>query len=520
MKQKFCLSPSGLIAGIKVQLKSKNGLLFSVLAFLIPLLVRDVPEILSWPYPIGFDTIRYVSLIQNNWVFSVGIAGFLKDSNLFYLVAAFPYALSSNAILVVKFMGPPLFAASCFMMFLYSTKVLGWTGWKSLLVVILLSTYFVSLRNSWDLYRQTLGLIFLMATFVSLKTLSSPKRYFAASVFMVLTILSHEFLAVLLFFILGVEAIGLAIKKSGKELTLLASSMAAPALLFVFQRFSHQAILPSFNIASGPSVNLSEYIFGLLLYMYLLVLPLILLGLTRLKDSILRLWIILCLGIVLLTILMPSVSPPYWNRWELLLVYPFVFFAIEGVDRLWSNHSISKKRLQRLFQKASVIVILFSILTLSWFYLTSTPENAFSYFSQYNPYLIHVPSSMLQTTIASCDSPSLVNCLQWLNENTNETSIIVSHYALYDWANIYIHNREIVCTADFGPLPTQTQDESALAESMLYLARNAFLSGIKAYTVWWVNGKGWYQIPSLPSDFREVHVAGNMAVYLYVPQAR
>lgn len=36
------------------------------------------------------------------------------------------------------------------------------------------------------------------------------------------------------------------------------------------------------------------------------------------------------------------------------------------------------------------------------------------------------------------------------------------------------------------------------------------------YTVWWANGKGWYDIPSLPSNYKEVYRSGDMAVYVFV----
>ena len=518
MEKPSRISLRNILTHAKLQLRSRQSLIVPLLAFFIPLLVRSVPEILSWPYPIGFDTIRYIPAIQEGWVLSLGMNGFLKDPNLFYVMAAFPYALTNDAVVVVKVLGPLLFGASCFMMYLYARKALDWSEWKSLLVAILASTYFVSLRNSWDFYRQTFGLIFLMATLISLKSHSSPRRYYIASAFMVLTVLSHELLAVIMFFIIGTEAVRYLVKKARKDFLLLFASSSVSGFFFLFQRFSHQATLPVYSIASEPSIGLYQYIIGLLLYMYILILPFVLIGLTRLKDSVMRFWVVLCMGILLLTMLLPNESLLYWNRWALLLVYPFLFFAVEGFGRLWRCWSTSKRSLTRLAPKVLVIASLFSLLTLSGVYLTTTPENAFPLFSQYNPYLMHIPSSMLQTSISINDSPSLVNCLQWLNENTSETSVIVSHYALYDWATIYVHNRQIVSTYEYGPILTQTQNVSTLAENMVDLARNASENGHEVYTVWWINGEGWYQLSSLPSDFREVYVAGRMAVYSYVPQ--
>jgi hypothetical protein len=357
-----------------------------------------------------------------------------------------------------------------------------------------------------------------MAAFISLKSFNSPRRYLLASTFMALTVLSHELLAVIMFFVVGAEASLYLAKKVRKDFVLLLASLIVPGMLFIFQRFSHQATLPLVNVASESSIVLAQYAIGLFLYMYILILPFVLIGLTSLKTSILRFWVILCLAVILITILLPNTSLLYWNRWILLFVYPFVFFAVEGFCRFRKFWSTSNRRLLRLAAKVLAIASLVSLLLLSGCYLVTTPENAFPLFSQYNPYLTDIPSSMLQSSISINDAPSLVNCLQWINENTNGTSIIVSHYALYDWATIYLHNRQVISTFEYGPTTTQTQNLSMISANMVDLARNASESGHEVYTVWWINGRGWYQIPSLPSDFREIYTAGKMAVYSYVPK--
>ncbi len=501
-------------------LLKKNKYLLA--AFIIPLLVRSIPVILSWPYPIGFDTIGYIPLIQKGWVFSLGPIGFLKTTGMFYAVAALPYGLTNDAVAVVNVLGPLLLGALCVMMYLYARKGLGWSGWKSLLVVVLVSTYFVSLRDSWDLYRQMVGLIFLMAALISLKSFSSPRRYYVASAFMVLTVLSHELAAVILLSVVGLEAVRFLVKKSRKEFAYLAVSAVLPLALFLFQRYSPQQgalTLPSSPIASGSSVGLALYMGGLLVYCYAIILPLVLLGLVGLKDSALRYWALLCLGIPLLEMLNPNLPFYYWNRWVYLLVYPLLFFAVQGLERLWRFSPSFKGNIRRLVPKVLAVAYLFSLLTLSGFYLTTSPENAFPYFYQYNPYLTSIPSSMLQNSISIRDNPSLVSCLEWLNQNTTMNSVIVEHYGLYDLAVIYVRDRVIVPISHDSSTWSNVQNETTLADGMVAAAKEASANGHNTvYTVWWIKGEGWYQIPNLPSDFKEVYRAGKMAVYSYDPK--
>ncbi len=490
-------------------------------SFVIPLIVRSIPEILSWPYPLGLDTLNVMPQIQHAYVFSLGPVGFLQNTTLFYLLATLLYELFHNVVTVIKILGPLLLAALSFTMYLYARKGLCWNSRKSLLVSILVATYFVSLRDSWDLYRQTLGLVFLMAALVSLKSFKSPRRYYAASFFMVLTVFSHELASVILFFVVVLEAARFLMKRLRRDSVYLLASAALPAALFLFQRYSPQQgtlVVPSSIVASGPSFNLAVYMGGLLIYCYAIILPLVFLGIKGLRDRVLKYWILLCVGIVLVEMLFPNAPLYFWNRWVYLLVYPLLFFAVQGLERLWRFAPNVKGKVKRLLPKVFAIAYCFLLLVLSGYYLTTSPENAFPYFSQYNPYLAEIPSSMLQNTVSINDNPSLVACFEWLNNNTAESSVIVSHYALSDLAAIYIPSHLIVPVLQGPSMWANLQNGTTLADQMLSTANEYSAGGhIKVYTVWWISGEGWYGIRSLPSDFKEVYHSGKMAAYLYNP---
>jgi hypothetical protein len=245
---------------------------------------------------------------------------------------------------------------------------------------------------------------------------------------------------------------------------------------------------------------------------------LVFLGLKGLRDRVLIYWIFLCVGIVLVEMLFPNAPFYFWNRWVYLLVYPLLFFTVQGLEKLWRFAPEAKRKVNHLIPKIFAIAYCFSLLMLSGFYLTTSPENAFPYFSQYNPYLVEIPSSMLQNTVSINDNPSLVACFEWLNSNTSDSSVVVSHYALYNLAAIYMPSRSIVPVLQGSSFWGNVQNGSVLADKMLSTANETSAGGlVRVYTVWWISGDGWYGIRSLPSDFREVYSFGKMAVYLYNP---
>jgi hypothetical protein len=492
-------------------------IIFPLLAFGIPAFVRSIPQILAGPYPIGFDTIRYISSIQSGYIFSLGAVGFFKGTNLFYLLAAFPYLLTHNAIATMNVLGPIMLGLLCFMIYLFARKLLFWIGWKSLLVAVLAGVYFVSLRNSWDLYRQTLGIICLLGALISLKYFSSPRRYYVSSVLMLLTVLSHELTAVILFFVVGIQAINCIVKKSAKEFVSLLICLALPFALFLYQIYSPQTggvNLPSVAVATVPSLGLALYIGGLIAFCYALLSPFILVGL-KLRNLYLLSWILLCLGIPLIEMADPNLPLYIWYRWILLLVYPLMFFFVEGLDRVWQYSSQNKGKAKRLLLKVFVAGYLLSLLTISGLYLTTTPDNPSPYI-QSSPYYSSIPSSMLQNSISIKDNPPTIDCFNWINKNTSQNSVVIEHYALYDLAVIYIRNHQVISINQTSSTWSTNPNATSYIENMESTANAELANGHTAvYTVWWIQGKGWYDIPSLPNDFKEVFQSSDMAVYSY-----
>ena len=351
-------------------------------AFFVPLAIRCIPEVLSWPYPIGLDTLRYIPALESGHALLSGPVVFVQ-SQLFYSVATLANWVIGNPVVVVKIFGPLLMGSVALMMYLYARRGLGWGGFKSFLAALLVAIYFVSLRNSWDLYAQSFALIFLFAALVVLKSHRSPRRYVYAFPFLILTVLSHQLVSVILFFVLGLEAIRFLVKKTPRDFVFSFVSLGLAGALFLFRTYSPKTgsvVIPTANVASEPSVALAVNMAGLLVYCYILILPLVAIGLVRLKSWVLRFWVLWCFGVVVLLMVFPNLPLYYWNRWVYLLVYPLLFFAVEGLDRLWKFWSSHETKIKRLMPKALAVTYIALLLALSGFYLVASPENQFSFF--------------------------------------------------------------------------------------------------------------------------------------------
>jgi hypothetical protein len=259
------------------------------------------------------------------------------------------------------------------------------------------------------------------------------------------------------------------------------------------------------------------FVVGFFVYCYVLLLPFVAVGLRGLKDWFLRYWVLLCVGLPLLTAVFPVTILYFWSRWVFLLVYPLLFFAVDGLDKLWKFWSSHKVKIMHFAPKVLAVVYVVLLLALSGFYLAQSPKSQIAFFSTNNQYLSYIPSSMLQNAVPIEDNPSLVACLNWVKTNTAENSTLVVHYALYDLSIIYVTNRQVVPVYE-GATGEYNQNETGVIDGMVGVANSALNNGTSSvYTVWWVNSDGWYKISDLPAVFKEVYQSDNMAVYSFNP---
>jgi hypothetical protein len=148
--------------------------------------------------------------------------------------------------------------------------------------------------------------------------------------------------------------------------------------------------------------------------------------------------------------------------------------------------------------------------------VAASPENQIPIFAAANPYLTFIPSSMLQNTLPITDNPDLVNCFDWVNANSPTDSAVVIHYALYNLASIYIHGRAVISVESNSPMWVFLNNETVLVDRLVGISQKALAAGNSSvYSVWWVDGKGWYKVSALPSVFTPVYQSGAMAVYLF-----
>jgi hypothetical protein len=490
-----------------------KSFVFPFLAFVVPMLLRAIPEVLMGPYVVGFDTMGHYVPTTLLWIRgNVSFFSFMGTAPLFYSIIISLVSLGGSLGMVLKVVSVALEGFLGLSIYGYAQKGLGWSPKKSIAVAFLGTLYFVALRVSMDSLRNMLGLVFF---FVVLTLYSrgerngySRKLYALISLSMVPVVLSHQLVTVTM---LGVFAFTIGYKllrkEQAKAIRLVLAVLPATALflmvLFLFTSVSEFRLIFGFSNAtdgwlalfgfdSYPAMLLSEA--GFFFYCFLPLLPLLLLGIWRLKNFQLRSWIVVSLFLLFV----PMVSPSNL-RWVLMLTYPLSFCVIEAISRL---KSVSWKRFGLNLRRIVIIYLVLMVSIFSFGFMLMTPENPFPYFDQpINDYVYQIPTSMQQNTVSKIDCADTVNALEWLQKNMGNSTFLLTHRAFYGWAMLKINADQLILYEYDNPVKA--------ANNIVQQGHN------KIYLIWWINGQGWYGQPSVSSSFEEVYHSGEIAIYSY-----
>jgi len=169
----------------------------------------------------------------NNYPLALGLTKMLKGTRLLHLLALAVNRLLNDPILTVKILGPMLYAFLGLRMYVFARKTLGWSPRKSFLLVLICSIYFVSLRISWEMYRQMLGTIFLFLSLTAYHT-SRSKVLPLTAVLSVLMALSHEIAAVILLMMLLADGVRCSLRGDLEKLPFAFLSLLPMSILIAY----------------------------------------------------------------------------------------------------------------------------------------------------------------------------------------------------------------------------------------------------------------------------------------------
>jgi len=436
------------------------------------------------PYPVGYETITWYAPIMTRFpamsvfdVFAETFRAYLYP--LFYVLMWFAASVSgAHAFVLLKVAGAVLYGCLALVFFVFLRRGLRFE-WKIAFVSSLLLVFQVAaLRISWDRFRTILGLIFVFPALTVLRMGHRFKWPLVAGL-AVLTMLSREYVALILF----VPVLGFAFLERKERL---ASFVAlAPALtMFVAMVYPTKFW---WSVVSEGQFTLGNYLWmvqdalSIFAICFLSLLPFVLKGFKRdrLLDPL--------TGFLLLgsfsAALFPWFAIPGYQRWLMLLVFPFTIYAVLGFERF---HLFDK----RGFRKLVAILLIFMAIGVGY------STGAFSYVGLLpNSY---VAVNLVQSSIPWNQIDDVKDVLGWLDENAAPNSLVLAEERFYGWTLIYLRraNSDVKVVTYSATSPPWAALEKVLDDGFRWV-----------YLIWYSD--------SNLQDFRAIYSQNDVSVFQY-----
>jgi hypothetical protein len=500
---------------------------YMLLALAVGIAVRAIPNLLT-PYPIGYDTIYYATQILD-WRAILSDPNVIFQTPLHLLIMSPIHVLTGADPFTILRIAQPLLYGFLTASFYYTARNLfQWEPRQAFLAATIFSLQTATLRISWDLLRNELSLAILLLTLPRLR--NNEKNPIAFAVLSTLVVLSHQMTSVILFFIITFFFINSIRKREYNQARRLLLSSSPSALFFAGVIANNSGVLhfpvlripstfpkvesipikwslplPFFNYLAGEGLvdygqsytYLLADVVSLYLASYLVILPLVVAGFRSLREKTIDLWTAVCTFASLMCLVTPRFAILYWDRWMQLLVVPYTFYASNGIIKISNNRiKISRRNL------AAIACSIYAVIAI--LYMTTPYTNPISPYAAIWPSSKYSPPTMLINTAPIEDTPNIEQALQWLNQNMERDSCLLTKDTFVYWAKIYLKKEGTIVNY-------QHKDVS---DGLRYAKLHNY---VDIYWIWWENGVGltWYG-QQVPREFKLIYKTGNIAVYKYI----
>ena len=421
-----------------LDLKVIKSLLFF---FLLGCFLRIIPDLMAYPYPVGYDIINYYIPLADklNTIFQ-------NDSFQFY-----PYLLYTFKSFIPLNPQGLMISLSSITYGLFSVSIYlllkGLNLKPTLFMTVFILFQISALRTTWDLQKDTLALSF---TFLIIYLILEDRKAYFFNIriihfgiiisLVILTLLTDNMIGFLLIISLSIY---FAIKKDIKyiiSLTIIIISIIS--FLVVVDNTKNDSLINSINhILTGnikENENYTPLNLGILfIMMNILSLPLFIYGLKYLHELLLYIPLSMALLGSFTWIVLPYSAILLPDRWIIISGIFMSIFSSYGLIRLFSNYK-DKPNYKILLPIMSFYIII------GLFYMILPYDYAFPIYGIFAEYThFFVPSTMQFNSIDIVDNKDLSIAIDWLNNHTNPKSIIYGDSYLSGWMKMLLKDKRI-----------------------------------------------------------------------------
>jgi hypothetical protein len=416
-----------------------------LIVFSVAVILRLIPEILAFPYPVGYDVINYYLPILTNFD-----DHWTSVSNQFPLYIVLLHAITSifhiDPRIVITALAVFIFGSFSLVIHSIARNIFHLSNYQSIFLSLFVIFQVSVLRTSWDLHKDMLALTITLYCLSYLGTISNVSKR------IMLTILPLSIISVLsdrmIGFLLTSVYILYSLVKREKMIAILAT---ITSIIFSVGLFNSIDIITN-NIMLGSTANdalqqsYNSLNLGVLfLVMCGILLPTGVFGFMKAKNVILKIPLIISLVGSFTWIIYPNTSALLPDRWIIIFSIFLSIFSGYGFVTL-----IESKRIAISHKKVNnYLVILIPFLFLGSVFATSPNGSYLNFYGLFHEYVHYYdPMTMQYNSISIPESESLLSLIDWMNNNTHSGSIIVGSKHLRGWMELGLINRTFLYSDD------------------------------------------------------------------------
>lgn len=378
-----------------------------ILIFAVCVVVRAIPELVAYPYPIGYDVVNYyipvVANIDVHWqTVSSQFPLYVLLLHFIYIVTGLPADLTVVSVATVTF---GAFGMSIFVV----SRSLHLSVKQSVFVTTFVIFQMAVLRTAWDLHRDIFALttmMFIFSLLLSRRQDSNWKRILVIFALTTFTVATDRMVGILF----CISLAGYTILTKSKSVAMFAAYGAALFLILVIVSF----------IVSGTGVNDIKVVPQEVPTFYhpinLIVLFVVVDGLLLFPDNNLLLadrWIVLS-GILL----------------SIFAGYGIVFFLV--------------KKLKPIIATAIASSVIITVAAIGVTYMIMPYNNPFVMYGVARQSIEDFsPVTMQFNSLDIKDNDKLLSAIDWINKNTEPDAVIVGEKHWRGFMELYIGDQRI-----------------------------------------------------------------------------
>lgn len=422
-----------------------------LIVFLVAIILRLVPEILAFPYPIGYDVINYYLPVLINFdIYWTSV------SDQFPLYILLLHMVTSNlqidARIVITASIVLIYGLFSVVMYSIARNNFHLNNFQSIFLSIFVIFQVALLRTSWDLHKDMLSLtitLFCISYLARIQTISR-NNLFTILPLSIIAVLSDRMIG----FLLSSAFIVYSIIKRNRMLALLSivtSITFAVALLSTFDILKSNIILD----AGGGTIEQSYSDLNLVilfLVMSGILIPTGIIGISRSKNVGLLILTIIALFGSFSWLVYPNTSAFLPDRWIIIFSILLSIFSGYGFTSLIEN----KYRTTHGKKLRTYIAVLIPFIFLGAVFAASPNNSYLNVYGAFHSFISHYgPLTMQYNSISLPETESLLSLIKWMNNNNNNASsneILIGSKHVRGWMELVLENRTFLYSDDITKL--------------------------------------------------------------------